>query len=209
MKKLPITGALTLLLSLFIAEGMYAQGDIEITPIFGYTFNGRVESYTSTFKISDDISYGAIVSYNLDDYSAVELSFRHSDNSVTEYFYPTGQTYNIDIGIDHYQLGFQRILKKGQVEPFAGMALGTSRYYNKDNRNDVWAFSGSLGGGVKLFFSDHIGLRFHSNLIMPMVFGGAGFFCGVGTTGGGCGAGASFYVPTVHWENSLGIIFKI
>ncbi len=200
---------LVLIFFVLAGSGIYAQGNIEVTPIFGFTFNGRVESYTSTFKVNDDISYGAIVGFNLDDYSTVEVTYKRSNNTVREYYYPNGQTYNFDIGIEHYQLGFQRILKKGKAEPFAGIALGTSRYFNKDNRNDVWAFSGSFGGGVKFFFSDHIGLRFHSNLIMPMVFGGSGFFCSVGTAGGGCGAGASFYVPTVHWENSLGLVFKI
>ena len=202
-------GIIGLLFCLLMADGSYAQGTLEVTPIFGFTFNGRVESYTSSFKINDDISYGAILSYNMNDYTAVEFSYKHSDNILTEYYYPTGSTYKMDIGIEHYQLGFQSIFKRGEVEPFAGIALGTSRYYNKDNKNDIWAFSGSIGGGVRLFFSEHIGIRIHSNVIMPMEFGGGGFFCGVGTGGGGCGAGASFYIPTVHWENSVGLIFKI
>lgn len=192
-----------------MAQGAYAQGKVEFTPIFGFNFNGRVESFASTFKVNDDISYGALVTFNMNDYSAVELSYKRSNNTVREYYYPTGTTYRFDIGIEHYQIGFQRIFKTGDVQPFAGIALGTSRYFRKDNRNDLWAFSGSIGGGVKYFFSEHIGIRFHSNLIMPMEFGGAGFFCGIGTAGGGCGAGATFYVPTVHWENSVGLVFKI
>lgn len=192
-----------------LALQVSAQGKIEITPIVGFNVNGRVESFASTFKISDDISYGAMLTFNMDDYSAVELSYKRSDNTVREFYYPTATNYRFDIGIEHYQLGFQRVFRKGDLAPFAGVSLGTSRYFRKDNKNDIWAFSGSFGGGVKYFFSDRIGIRFHSNLIMPLEFGGGGFFCSVGTGGGGCGTAASFYVPTVHWENSLGLIFRM
>lgn len=198
-----------ILVLLFITFNEMHSQSIEFTPLYGFTVNGKIESYNSTFKFNDNMSYGGLLTIKLSDYKAVEFSYKRSDNVVTEFYYPTSAIYKYDIGIEHYQLGFQRIFKKGEFQPFGQFSLGASRYFRKDNRDHITSFSSSLGGGFKYFFSDHIGFRLQSNLIMPLRFGGAGFFCGIGTGGGGCSSGASFYVPIIHWESSVGLIFKL
>jgi len=124
---------------------------------------------------------------------SLELSYKSSNNEVKEFFFPTETEFRYDVGIAHYQIGFQRLFRAEEFQPFALSSLGASQYFRRDNRNDILAFSLTFGGGFKYFFNDNFGLRFQSNLILPMEFGGTGFFCGIDTTSGGYGTTASYY----------------
>lgn len=199
--------ALIILIGFFYS--VHSQNSIEFTPIFGFTLNGNVDTFNSEFNISNDISYGGLVTVMLSDYMGLELSYKRSNNEVREFFFPTATQFRYDAGIEHYQIGFQRVFSTEEFQPFALGSLGASRYFRRDNKNDILAFSMTFGGGIKYFFNDNFGLRLQSNLILPMEFGGAGFFCGIGSAGGSCGTTASFYVPTVHWESSIGLIYRM
>ena len=199
----------TLLILIAFFCTAHSQTRIEFTPIVGFTLNGNIDTFNSEFNISNDISYGGLVTVMLNDYMGLELSYKRSNNEVKEFFFPTATQFRYDVGIEHYQIGFQRLFSTDEFQPFAQSSLGASRYFRRDNKNDILAFSMTFGGGFKYFFNENFGLRVQSNLILPMEFGGAGFFCGIDSTGGGCGTAASFYVPTVHWESSVGLIYRI
>jgi len=66
-------------------------------------------------------------------------------------------------------------------------------------------FTVELGGGLKYYFSDHIGIRLQARLFLPMQFAGVGFGCG----SEGCGSGVSGYTLTIQGDFTSGVVLKL
>lgn len=204
MKRISILSALLL----FASTTLLAQS-VELTPLLGYTISGKVEGYYGTFDVKDDMSYGGILSVEVDHMSYVELSYQRTDTRLVASSFLEGSE-QFDLGVEHYQAGMLREFKEGQVAPFAKVNIGATRYVqaSKGDRRE-WLFSAGIGLGAKVMFNERVGLRLHTNLMLPMEFSGGGLFCGIGSGGGGCSAGVSFNVPLVHWELGGGLIVKL
>ncbi len=188
---------------LFVGIIVTAQ-NIELTPIFGYTFAGKVDNYGRYFDVKDDILYGGLLSVQLDKMMYAEISYERNDTRGNNYLR------SIDLAVEHYQFGVLREFKTGNVVPFSKISLGTSRYVQKSNGDDrVWLFSAGIGLGAKLYLSDRVGLRLFTNLMMPLEFAGAGFWCGIGSGGSSCSGGVDFNVPLVHWDLGAGLIIRL
>lgn len=180
---------------------VFAQS-VEFTPLYGYTLNGKVQSYNRYYDVGDDMSFGGILSVEIDHMSYVELSYLRTNTDVLSN--KTEGTFGL--GVEQYQVGALREFTEGKIVPFAKGMLGTTRYVQTSKGSDrYWLFSVGFGGGAKMFLTDRIGLRLHTNLMLPMQFSGGGFFCGTG----GCGSGISFNVPLVHWELGGGLIIRL
>jgi len=203
MKKITL-----LLVTLFTTTLLFAQS-VEITPLYGYTISGKVNNYNRTIDVLDDMSFGGMLSVEFDHMSFIELSYlRTNTKAVNTGFVDGRRTSNI--GVEQYQVAGLREFKEGKVVPFGRISLGTTRYVQTSDGNDrYWLFSAGLGAGAKIFLTDRIGLRLHSNLILPMEFAGGGFWCGIGTGGSGCGSDIYFNVPLVHWELGGGLIIRL
>lgn len=186
----------------------FAQS-IELTPIYAYTFSGKVDGYYGTFDVADNPSFGGILSVEIDHLSYFEFSYIRNETDVTVKSYNNFEGQTSDIGVEHYQVGMLREFKEDRVRPYAKLSLGASRYFEKDGNNKYWLFSAGAGIGAKMYLNDRIGIRLHTNLMLPMEFSGGGIFCGIGTGGAGCSTGVSFNVPLVHWDMGAGIIIKI
>ncbi len=204
MKRITIIAAI-----LLTSTTLFAQS-IEITPIFGYTFSGQVDGYYGTFDVKNDMSYGGILSVEVDHMSFVELSYQRVDTRVvTSRYYGEGWN-DADMALEHYQVGVLREFQEGKIAPFAKFSLGTTRYVQTSKGNErYWLFSLGAGIGAKVFLTDRIGLRLHGNLMMPMEFAGGGLFCGIGSGGSGCSTNVAFNVPLVHWDMGVGLIFRL
>jgi hypothetical protein len=203
MKKLLLSGLL-----LIFTISIYSQ--VEITPTFGYSVNGKVKTATGYLNVKGDISYGAILDIGIARNTFLELSYNRSTPTVVEEGFSGGRELDrFETGIEHYQIGSLREFEiaNEQVVPFAKFTVGASRYFSRSgvfNYDSVF-FSMSFGGGVKIFFNDNIGLRLQSTLLLPSAWGGSNVYCGWG----GCYPYSSYYIPIVHWDNSLGLIFRI
>ncbi len=205
MKKLAI------ILMFFIASSVVKAQSIEITPMIGYSFSGSINSTLGEYDVKDAVSYGVNVDFQIGRGNYLELSYKRTDPDAVYRRY-LGERIDYDLGVEHYQIGgLREINNGGSFIPYAVASLGASRYYTKNTiqHNEEWLFSGSMGFGAKHFFTDKLGVKFQTNLILPMQFSGLGFFCGGGSGGAGCGGGASFYVPIVQWDLSAGLIYRI
>lgn len=203
MKKITIIAVL-----LFTSTILFAQG-IEITPLYGYTISGKVDNYDRSFDIKDNATFGGMLSVEIDHMFFAELSYQRT-NTEGEYSSFINGTKTVDMAIEQYHVGAVREFSEGKVVPFGKFMLGTTRYVQtSDGDRRYWLFSPGIGLGAKMFFTDKIGLRLHSNLFLPLEFAGGGFFCGIGTGGSGCGTDIVFNVPTVHWDLSAGLIIKL
>lgn len=182
---------------------------IEITPIYGYTFSGESNYYYNfSLDITDDVSYGGILSVEVAPQTYAEFMYQTTDASMRFKIYSDPTTESYDARFEHFQLGSLREFKTGDLRPFLKASLGATHYRVRNANtfsDDSWEFSGSIGGGVKKFFNDRVGIRLQTNLILPMRWSGGGVYCGPY----GCSGGTSFHVPLVHWEVSGGLIVKM
>jgi len=201
MKKLLLAGLL-----LIFTNSIYSQ--IELTPTFGYSVNGKIKTLNGYLNVQGSETYGGILSIGIGYNNFIELSYNRSTPTVIEEGFTGGNEKDrFETGIEHYQIGSLREFEidNEQVLPFAKFSVGASRYFSRSEFNyDSWFFSLSFGGGVKVFFNDNIGLRLQTTLLLPSAWGGNNVYCGWG----GCYPYSSYYIPIVHWDNSLGLIFK-
>ncbi len=189
---------------LIFAGIVVSAQSIELTPIFGYTFAGKVNNYNRYFDIMDDALYGGLLSVEFDNMMFAEVSYERNDTRGHGFYE------SVDLSVEHYQLGLLREFGTGQVVPFTKVSLGTSRYAQKTGGDErVWLFSAGVGAGAKLFLSDRVGLRLFTNLMLPLEFDGVGFWCGIGSGGSGCSGGANFNVPILHWDLGAGLIIRL
>ena len=91
-----------------------------------------------------------------------------------------------------------------KVTPFGSLSLGATLFSSPDI-TDVWRFSATAGLGVKIMFSDRVGLMLRGRLLMPMSFGGAGFYFG----SGGSGLTMNSYIAPFQGDFNAGLIIKV
>jgi hypothetical protein len=97
-----------------------------------------------------------------------------------------------------------------RIRPFGSIALGSVIWAPKTSALSTKAqFHVALGAGVKLWLTDFLGIRIQGNMMMPMVFNGVGFGCGIGTGGSGCGGNVYTRITPFQGEFSGGVIIKI
>ena len=198
---------LLFVLSLLFTGMTYSQVEaIEITPMFGYTFNGSIAEYGQYYDMRDAVSFGALVDIEVYSKNHIEISYRRSIQTVeyTESF-SSGQ---FEVGMEHYHIGLvQELGENYKVKPFWNFALGTTRYFEQEKRwSESYRFSLAAGIGAKFFLTNNIGFRIQSQLVVPMYYGGFGVFC---DGSGYCSGGTSFNIPILHLDVSGGLIVRI
>jgi len=192
------------------------EAPIEITPFAGYMLGGSIKFYQGKFKILDNLSYGGHLAYRVRPSQLIEISYARMD---TEGDWNPNYGYSneypaktVGLAVNHLQIGTvnELMLANDAVRPFGTFTLGTSWIHGKETTaQDEWLFSVTLGAGLKYFFTPRIGIRLQADLLLPMVFDGAGFYLGVGTGGASSGVGVSTWVPIVQGNFTGGIIIAL
>ncbi|MCG8582730.1 MAG: porin family protein [Bacteroidales bacterium] len=182
---------------------------IELTPIYGYSLNGHINLYRAKFKMDNSDHFGGILSLEVAPQSLVEFTYTRSKTTARYEDYLTGAKDNYDMAIDYFQLGTVKELNKGPLVPFGMASIGIT-WFNMITHgvSDHVSFSAALGGGIKYFFSDRIGIRLQGRLLLPMYFSGGGLFVGIGSGGTSSGVSVSTGVLTVQGDFSGGLIFR-
>jgi opacity protein-like surface antigen len=156
---------------------------VEITPLIGYQFGGKVTVQRGTLNIKDSMNYGVILDITVRPNTQLELSYSRQDTRVEV------RGVNIDnpihdATVEYWQIGGLVEYPKDRVRPFGLFTLGATHFNPKTaGVSSVWRFSGTIGGGVKVFLSPNIGLRLQGRILLPYLSGGSSFFCGLP---GGC-----------------------
>ena len=173
--------------------GSSARG-IELTGMYGYQFGGSLDSYDGKLSIqdSDNLMFGIDIPMRYG--MMVELSFIRQSSYLELKEYGTNITSNLtDLVTEYYQIGVIKGIPKGKVVPFGQFSLGATRFNPaKSTYSDQWAFSITLGLGVKFHFNDRFGIRVQANMLAPMRFTGVGFWFGTG--GGSAGITANGFL---------------
>lgn len=204
--------ASTLSISIFSVEDVSAQ-IIEITPFAGYQIGGTLKGYNNwEFKINNNMSYGGRVAVGLSTTTFVEFTYLRSDTEGQYFGYYDGTIGDkTPLSSNYIQLGGLQEMDMGVLSPFititGGLAVWSPK--NSSDFSTYTQFAFTVGGGTKIWISDMIGIRIQANMLMPLVYNGAGFGCGIGTGGSGCGGGIYTRITPFQGEFSGGLIIKI
>ncbi len=140
---------------------------IELTPFAGYRLAGdfNAPSSESIIRLGAEVDasavYGLTLSVPLNEHWRFEVTANHQKTSLTvdEGFLTPDVTLG-DIDLTMVHAGFALEWGDGQVKPFLLASLGVTRLDPKfDELASEDRASGSVGGGVKVLFSDQLGLR--------------------------------------------------
>ncbi len=198
-----------LLAVLLFPAFVIAQGGAEIVPFAGYMFGGSVNFYEGKYKVTDGMDYGVSVLVPVQDVVDVEINYTRmsSEGTFTAYSgFPGFTDKETAMSTNYFQVGAVKAITKQnpKIIPFGSFSMGAT-WFDFADYQDSWMFSITAGLGAKFMFSDHVGVMIRGRLMLPMAFGGVGFYAG---TGGG-GLTFSSYSALFQGDFNGGLIFKI
>jgi len=182
MRRLVALAAMALILAFSPVAAI--AGDFEITPFAGYTWGGQFSDAVTgtTLKVKETANYGVMVDIKQDEQSQIELYFSHQATQLqTDNGLFTGNPlFNLDI--DYYHVGGTYGADSGKARPYLVGTLGVTHMVPQGPGLDALTkFSLSLGGGVKLFATERVGLRLEGRWFGTLFNGSGSAFCSSGT----------------------------
>jgi len=183
---------------------------IELNGFTGYQFGGRVRLYDGDFKINDAMNYGGKLAVGVSPTTFAEISYMRMDTEGQfRPFLGTPGDY-IGLSTNYIQVAGLQQMNYGIISPYVTLGAGlvwfdpvSSQYSSRTQ------FSATFGAGVKIWLIDMLGIRLQGSMLMPMIFDGIGFGCGIGTAGSSCGTSAYTRITPFQGEFSGGLIIRI
>lgn len=143
-----------------------AAGRFELTPTASYNFGGDIRGEdTDLFDVdlqaADSEAFGITLDIPLAPWVQLELlASRQSTELEFDEGLFGGTTGFADFDVTYFHVGGLFEWGSGQIHPFFVASLGiTDLNPDVPGAASETRFSASLGGGVKIFFSDHVGVR--------------------------------------------------
>ncbi len=217
MRRSVLVGIAVLFLSIILLHDAAAQ-KLEITPFGGYFFAGKLAVRGGDLNFKNDANYGMTIDFSIRRDIQIELMYNRLDTRLVLKEYPTGVNRDLfDLGVNYFHIGGlyrAQEIEKGYL--FTTFSLGATlfspkvdTYETEDgevlNVSDDWRFSIALGGGIKYFISDKIGIRTQIRILMPIYFAGGGLYFGTGGSGVSLGAGTNL----LQGDITGGLIFVL
>lgn len=179
-----------LVLSICAVPALAENPRVEISPFIGFRLEGEFDSGTfdDFFNPFDDLniasgeSYGIVADFAIGRNFMFELIATRQESEVelnTFVLLPNDNLFDVDL--DYLHAGFIYQWRPGQVQPFLGMSVGLTRIDpNTREASDLDRPSFSLGGGAKLMFTDHFGVRLEGRIFWTYIDDDVGDFCNCG-----------------------------
>jgi len=156
------------------AQGQPRENNFEVTPFAGYMGGGRFKDpgNDSDRDIESDVNYGVFLGMNADGPDRqYELLYARQGTSIE------GAT-PIDMTVQYLQIGGSVSFTDVQpVVPFFGVTVGATQFSPDGGLDDETRFSFTVGGGVKVPITEHIGLRFDARAFVTVMNSDSAFFC--------------------------------
>jgi hypothetical protein len=213
MKKLKL-----LFLSIIFPAMIFSQGGVELVPFAGYMFGGSIKFIEGKLNIEDGMDYGLSILVPVQTLIDVELNWTRMDSKATftPYAgYPLLEYNEAKLATNYFQIGVlsKFYSRETMASPFVSLSLGATWFDPSPTENttsngsfqDVWRFSVAFGLGVKIMFSERIGIILRGRLLMPMTFGGTSFYFGTG----GSGLAVNTWVTPLQGDFNGGLIIRV
>lgn len=181
---------------------------IEIVPSVGYMFGGSTKYVEGKMKIDDGMDYGISILIPMHTLVDVELNYTRMDSKASfspSYGYPLLKYEETTAATNYIQVGVMNKFYKKETKatPFTSLSLGATVFSSADYSN-VWRFSATLGAGVKVMFSEKVGIILRGRLLMPMNFAGTSIYFG----SGGSGFSVNSWVTPLQGDFNAGLVIK-
>jgi len=187
-----------------MAQPTIAQPTITLEAFGGWLWTSRAGYTGNEFIVDDEGNYGVRVGVSPASALLVEFEWNHTETRITGNNFLSGNV-SEDVVINYYLLGINKQMGEGPAVPFGLLNLGVMNMKGETiNFSENW-FTVGLGGGLKYYLNDRIGIRLQARLLLPMQFGGIGIGCGTG----GCGGGVSAYSTVIQGDFTGGVILKL
>ena len=178
--------ALLLSSALFPGEAG-AEWGVEITPYAGYTIGGSFTDNATgaELDVKEGGSFGLVLGLPDTPETQYELFYAFQQTKVTGGGTFGGETL-FDLDIHYLHLGGTYMFPAEKVRPFISGGLGATHFVpHGSGLNAKTYFSLSLGGGVKVPITEHVGLRFEGRGFMTILPDSTEIFC-VSSGGAAC-----------------------
>ncbi len=170
----------------FAQQQVYRMSRLEITPFVGYQFGGKIRVRQGDLRFNDAMAFGFALDVAVRPGAQVEFMYSRQPTVMRLKDILTGITREMfDIALEYYHIGgLYEINRTDRVKVFGVSTLGLTNFAPQDAKySSEWRFSFSVGGGLKFFPTDRVGLRLEGRLHFPLISGGSGFWC---SAPGGC-----------------------
>jgi hypothetical protein len=204
LKQFKIIPALIFLSFLFISD---VSAQTEIFGFGGYMMSTGVTVTEGDLEIKDVPDFGLGVDFTVRRGMQVELLWIASQTHVKLKEYPSGITEDLfDMNVHYFQVGGVWEMGRGKSRPFMAFTVGATLFDAKDaTLSDEWLASLTWGIGGKFDLSKNFGIRLQGRILIPLVFGGGGLWCGTG----GCSVGVGSWSPFVQFDLTAGVYIRL
>lgn len=185
---------------------------IELTPWAGLFWSAGVNTSLGTLTFDPAPDAGALLGIQVDGKSQVQVLYLFARPQArfqsTSPFYASSPSFGVTT--QYLQVGGLTTFDQGTIEPFLSGGLGLAWYHPSDvplgdtatlQPQDTFVFAFHLGGGVKWWLSEAIGLRLEARFLMPVFFNSGAFLSGPNGAALRVNAG----IPIVQGDVSLGL----
>lgn len=199
---------------IFLSERSQAQVGIDLTGMYGYTFDDKFDIYEGHGKISDGGVITGILSFRINPKYDIELYYSNQKATFTfDSYYDYGVLVNQpiveDATMQYLQLGGcrnQQLDANGRTNFFGGVNLGAGWITPESNKyDDIWKFAFGLKAGIKHMVSERVGIRIQTQLQVPVLYTSGSIWVGTGGTSVGMSAGSTI----TQFGFSGGLIFRL
>lgn len=195
----------------------FSKAQVQLTAYTGYQFGSAINVYgynaSGRYKMKSSQDFGGMLGLEVRPGTLVEFSYTYMGTSAT--IERAGLVANSlgDVDIHYYQVGgVQESAVGDNVDLFGTLTFGGTTFVPKNSsftgeNGNVYRldnktyFSVGVGGGVKLWLSNVVGVRIQARMLMPVTWGG--FYFGTG------GSGATVGSAMISGDVGGGLIFKL
>jgi len=162
-----------------------SAADFEVTPFAGYTMGGEFTNAETgnTLSFDETSSYGIMLDFrqagDSDSWIEVYLSRQQTKLKADQGLFVGNPL--LDVNVEYYHIGGTYGQATGKIRPFVVGTFGATHMVPKqDGLDSETKFSLSLGGGVRLYLTEHVGIRLDARWFGTLFNGSGGVFCSNG-----------------------------
>jgi hypothetical protein len=190
---------------------LFSQVSVDLVPFAGYMFGGSIQYYEGKVKIDNGMNYGLSVFVPVHDFLDLEVNYTRMQSKASfrpDPYYSNLEYTETDLATNYIHIGgiSKFYSHNTMITPFGSLSLGATWFSPADDSfSNVWRFSANAGVGVKVMFSDRVGIMLRGRLMMPMYFGGISMYAGTG----GSGVGVSSFVAPLQGDFNGGLVISL
>ena len=194
---------------LLLPAAARAEREFEITPSAGVFFGGSFQDSATGRNVGADASasFGLILGLRESPRAHYELLYRFQRTDLSWSVTPAGSP-RPGVDIHYLQIGSSYEFPGKRFRPFVAAGVGlTALVPDGAGQDSSTNFSLSLGGGVKIPFSDRAGLRLEGRGYLTVLPSNSQIFC---VSSGGASCDVSVEGDTLgQFELMAGVYFEI